>query len=423
MAWHTKKLGEVCSLIKRGIAPKYVESAGIAVINQKCIRDHQINMDPSRRHNHELKAVNPERIVQFGDVLVNSTGTGTLGRVAQMRQHPEEPTTVDTHVTIVRPAPGRFYEPFFGYMMIRIEDELIASGEGASGQTELARSKLEDQFEVSFPDSIDEQKRIVAILDQAFEGIDKAIANTEQNLKNARELFGSSLDKLLSPKQSGWINRSIGQLVSSGTLEKPLDGNHGEIHPKKSDYVQHGVPFVMASDLVPSGVDEMRCNFISEAQAKSLRKGFARSGDVLLSHKGTIGRVALLETQHPYVMLTPQVTYYRVIDSEVLSNEFLYFVFQSGYFQKAIGDIAGAGSTRAYIGITKQLQLRIALPPASEQGAIVHNLRVLNAEAIALQNTYSRKVVSLRELKRSLLQTAFSGELTAATVQEAMRVA
>jgi type I restriction enzyme S subunit len=193
--WEVKKLGEVCSLITRGIAPKYIESGGIRVLNQKCIRGHSINFDLARRNNLELKRVPDARLIEIGDVLINSTGTGTLGRVAQVLETPTEPTTVDTHVTIIRPLKGSFYSAFFGYMLIQIEDELIAAGQGTSGQTELPKKDLEAKFNVSYPTDLAEQKRIVPILDEAFEGLDRARENAEANLKNASDLRQSLLQK------------------------------------------------------------------------------------------------------------------------------------------------------------------------------------------------------------------------------------
>ncbi|TOY93620.1 restriction endonuclease subunit S [Vibrio fluvialis] len=163
MSWQTKKLGDVCDIIKRGIAPKYLEDGGVCVINQQCIRDHAINYDLARRHDVSVKKVPQERYIKVGDVLVNSTGTGTLGRVAQVRNMPVEPSTVDTHVTIVRPKEDYFFDEFFGYMLIMIEDQITSSGEGASGQTELSRTKLEKEFFVSYPTSKSEQQKIVTM--------------------------------------------------------------------------------------------------------------------------------------------------------------------------------------------------------------------------------------------------------------------
>src|SRR5574337_436192 len=110
--WKTKPLGEVCSFLNRGISPRYLESGGICVLNQKCIRDHRVNYEPSRRHDARTKKVGSERLIQAGDVLVNSTGTGTLGRVAQIREAPPEPTTVDSHVTMFALSRGSSIQSF-----------------------------------------------------------------------------------------------------------------------------------------------------------------------------------------------------------------------------------------------------------------------------------------------------------------------
>lgn len=195
--WITATLGEVCALIKRGIAPKYIDEGGICVVNQKCVRDHSINFDMTRRHDNGVKQVNEERLLQLGDVLVNSTGTGTLGRVAQIRNELTEPATVDTHITIVRPKTGKFFNDFFGYMLIEIENEIASSGEGASGQTELARTTLEN-FIVSFPESQTEQQRIAKILDNASADIEKVRVYTETKLKALDELKQSILQKAFS---------------------------------------------------------------------------------------------------------------------------------------------------------------------------------------------------------------------------------
>jgi type I restriction enzyme S subunit len=163
--WQIKKLGEVCSYLNRGISPRYIEVGGICVLNQKCVRNHLVSYEPSRRHDEKAKKVGRDRLIQAGDVLVNSTGTGTLGRVAQLRENPQEPTTVDSHVTIVRPTPRKFFTEFFGYMLIFIENAIKEAGEGCGGQTELARSVLAEKFSVHYPVSLKEQERHVAKLD------------------------------------------------------------------------------------------------------------------------------------------------------------------------------------------------------------------------------------------------------------------
>lgn len=120
---------------------------------------------------------------------------------------------------------------------------------------------------------------------------------------------------------SKWPIKMVEELVSCGALAKPMDGNHGAIHPKTTDFVPQGVPFIMASDLEAGRVNLDSCKFISEAQANSLRKGFSKAGDVLISHKATIDRTAIVqESEYDFIVLTPQVTYYRVLDFAPLNT-------------------------------------------------------------------------------------------------------
>jgi len=201
-----------------------------------------------------------------------------------------------------------------------------------------------------------------------------------------------------------WEETTVGDLVKRGVLERPLDGNHGSIHPKGDDFVATGVPFIMASDLVGGGIDTVKCSFISIEKAKSLRKGFAKRGDVLISHKATLGRTALVgEIPGDFVMLTPQVTYYRPKDATKLNNRYLKYYFDSEQFQQVLQSWAGAGSTRAYIGITDQLRLPVLLPPLAEQKAIAAVLGGID-DKIELNRRMS---ATLEAMARALFQSWF----------------
>jgi type I restriction enzyme S subunit len=309
-------------------------------------------------------------------------------------------------------AGSRLLPEFLYYFFSRqsFRDDGVAQMGGAVGHQRVPKEFLEALL-VPLP-PLPEQKRIVAILDEAFASIDQAKANTERNLANARELFDSYLSRVFEEKGERWESMQIGELVENGILEKPLDGNHGEIHPKKADFVDVGVPFIMASDLKNGLVDQENCNFIRSDQAKTLRKGFAKDQDVLLSHKGTIGRTSILACDSEYVVLTPQVTYYRISNRSRLFNKYLYWFFQSPFFQDQMLDIAGRGSTRAYIGITKQLTLTINLPSLEVQENIVRGLSNLTARISGVLSNYELKHKHCSELKQSILKKAFSGELT-----------
>lgn len=205
-------------------------------------------------------------------------------------------------------------------------------------------------------------------------------------------------------KDAEWKEKTINALVKKNILFPQKDGNHGNIHPKSSDFVNKGIPFVMASDIRNGKIDYSKCKHISKKQADNLQKGFAKEEDVLLTHKGTVGEVAMIrKNDYPYLMLTPQVTYYRVKNKNELSNEFLRSFFLSNDFQKKLLDTSGGG-TRAYVGITAQGKLSITLPPSlSEQQKIANCLTTLNN----LITAETEKLDLLKDHKKGLLQQLF----------------
>lgn len=194
-----------------------------------------------------------------------------------------------------------------------------------------------------------------------------------------------------------WSSLTVQDLVDRSYIAPPMDGNHGEIHPKVSDYVASGVPFIMANNLNDGYVDYENCAFITEQQACTLRKGFAKSKDVLITHKATLGRIAIVSNEYETTILTPQVTYYRALN--YISPEFLRYFFETSEFQKNFEAWAGAGSTRAYIGITKQLELPILLPNEDSMRAITESISKI--EAMRYNNHL--EIIKLSNMQKILL--------------------
>ena len=199
-----------------------------------------------------------------------------------------------------------------------------------------------------------------------------------------------------------WKEYSVQELIELGMLEEPMDGNHGSIHPKSSDYVKSGVPFIMANNLSNGIVDYTNCAYISQQQANTLRKGFAHPGDVLLTHKATIGRTAIVDDRYDTIVLTPQVTYYRVKNG--ISNRYLKYYFDTSTFQQTLANWAGSGSTRAYLGITAQRKLPIVLPPLEQQVRIADILTAFD-DKITLNTAINN---NLEQQADALYQTFFS---------------
>jgi len=140
LGWRVSPLGELSSYLSRGLSPKYLEEGGVCVLNQKCIRNGKVSTASARRHDPAQRSIAGRELTK-GDILVNSTGTGTLGRVAQVMAL-EEPTIVDSHVTVVRANQIACAPSYLCLTLMERQAEIEALGEGSTGQTELSRARL-----------------------------------------------------------------------------------------------------------------------------------------------------------------------------------------------------------------------------------------------------------------------------------------
>ena len=185
--WRTVTLDDITSLVSRGINPQYSDNTEQIVINQKCIRNHMLDLSLARTHTP--KTIN-EKWLQFGDLLINSTGTGTLGRVAQVWFEPKN-LTVDSHITIVRPLREDliFYIGLWGILHESMIESLHT---GSTGQTELPREMVK-AIELLLPDN-ETLNRFNAVIAPIAATI---VLNQEENQKLA-QIRDILLPKLMS---------------------------------------------------------------------------------------------------------------------------------------------------------------------------------------------------------------------------------
>ena len=195
--WPLVTLDSLTSLVSRGITPKYTDNSTQIVLNQKCIRDHYIDVSLGRQH--KPKIIN-EKWLQYGDLLINSTGEGTLGRTAQVWFTPEN-LTVDSHVTIVR-AKNQLLLFYIGLWGITHEREIEALHTGSTGQTELPRDRVK-AMELNLPDN-DTLTRFNSVITPLVSTI---IVNQRENTRLA-----SIRDALLPKLMSGELDISGVQL-------------------------------------------------------------------------------------------------------------------------------------------------------------------------------------------------------------------
>lgn len=191
--WVVRTLGSLVIELRRGISPKYTDEDGILVINQRCIRDHLVNFSLARRNNTKLQKVEG-REIQVGDVLVNSTGVGTLGRLANIRYLPE-PAVVDSHITVVR-ASDEISPLFLNEYMLTKESFIEASGAGSTGQTELRKQVLEELFVVVPNRALTDN--LIDHFETIIKPISSLIAKGVQECQSLTQLRDTLLPKLLS---------------------------------------------------------------------------------------------------------------------------------------------------------------------------------------------------------------------------------
>jgi len=269
------------------------------------------------------------------------------------------------------------------------------------------------QFEIWLP-SKEEQQKIVDVIWTIQRNLEKGIEFIRIVEKLKKGITQRLLTKGIGHKKfktteegqipEEWHKKKVFELIDDGCILEIQDGNHGEVHPKLSDFASDGIPFVTANCLSNNRLDFHKCKYLPNLWLKKLRVGFAKSNDVLLTHKGTIGLCAIVPRSIDTIILSPQVTYYRLTHS--ISRDFLYYYFQSDLFQNQLIKV-GKQTTRYYIGITQQKLLSINLPPLQEQQKIASILSNVDDLLQELKGYNER----MQSLKKVLIQEFLLGKI------------
>jgi len=257
-------------------------------------------------------------------------------------------------------------------------------------------------IEIPFPKSLLEQQRIVAILDEAFTAIERAKANAEQNLKNAKELFDSYLQSVFENRGEGWEEKPLQEIVDSKcTL------SYGIVQP--GDEFPDGLPIIRPTDLTAKFIDLVGLKLIDPKLADSYKRTTLIGDELLLCVRGNTGVISIATEQLKGANVTRGIVPIR-FNPEFLKTAFGYYQFISDFIMKQIkGKTYGAALMQINIGELRKISMLI--PPLSEQQTIVQKLDFLSAETKRLEAIYQQKIDNLEELKKSILQKAFNGEL------------
>lgn len=246
---------------------------------------------------------------------------------------------------------------------------------------------------------LEEQKRIVAILDQAFADIDQARATAETNLKNARELFDSYLQQVFSQRGEGWVISKIGEVakVSYGYTEKAV---HEKVGPH----------FLRITDIQDGYVDWTKVPYctISETDYKKYK---LMTGDIVFARTGaTTGKSYLLDNP-PESVAASYLIRLRLTCKDILPEYISLFFQTTSYWDNVKTGMTG--SAQGGFNASKLSDLILAYPRNIErQIEICNELASLESHIQMLKAIYTKKLSLLNDLKKSILQTAFAGELT-----------
>ena len=237
-----------------------------------------------------------------------------------------------------------------------------------------------------------EQQRIVSILDQAFAAIDKAKANAEQNLKNAKELFESYLQGVFEKKGDSWEEKTIGEIGSPKMCKRIF---------KKETTSDGDIPFYKIGTFGKEPDAFISKELYSEYREKY---SFPDIGAALISASGTIGRRVRYNGEPAYFQ-DSNIVWIDNDESQVL-NDYLYEFYGACNW----GASKGATISRLYNDNLKRI--KISFPKSrAEQQSLVRKLDALRAKTQKLEAVYQKKMDDLEELKKSILQKAFTGEL------------
>lgn len=406
-AWVSKRLSEVTSKIGSGATPLGGEAAykqhGIALIRSLNVHDGEFRLKDLAFLDQVQASRLDNVVVESDDILLNITGAS----VARCCLVPEVilPARVNQHVAIVRPLQNFLLPKFLQYMLVSrdCKDRLLHTGESAgSTRQALTKAQLQD-FVVRFPESINEQRRIVTLLDEAFADIATAKANAEKNLQNAEALFQSQLTTLFNRPAKNAARTTIGQ-ATGGVFTGPFGSL---LH--KQDYVENGIPLVNPAHISQNGIEPDQRKTVSNETAQRLANYIMRAGDIVIGRRGEMGRCALITAvEDGWLCGTGS---FFIKPSPRCDAGYLVHLLRSDQCKKQLEKIAG-GAVMPNLSNTDLSNFALELPPVEDQKQIVKQIELAKQEVENLKSIYRQKLTVLDDLKKSLLHQAFSGQLS-----------
>ncbi|TXI66995.1 MAG: restriction endonuclease subunit S [Flavobacterium sp.] len=395
--WEVKKLGEICDF-QNGFAfkSKTYKEDGKPILRITNIQNQLLEInDLVYFHENDYKE-NFDRFKVYKDDLVIAMSGATTGKLGINKS--DIVFYLNQRVGKFIPKENLSKTYLYYFLSTKVEESLrIAAG---AAQPNLSTEQI-NNFEIPLS-PLQEQQRIVAILDEAFTAIDKAKANIEQNLKNAKELFESELQRIFSEKGDGWEEKRLEEVV-----DENCNLSYGIVQP--GDEFPDGLPVIRPTDLTQKLITTKGLKLIDPKLSEAYKRTLLKGGELLICVRGNTGVVSVATNELKGANVTRGIVPI-VFNSELIFQDFGYYLLISSYFQKQIKEKTyGAALMQINIGDLRKVHSKY--PSLKKQIEIVSKLDTLHEQTKKLEAVYAQKLQDLEELKKSVLQKAFSGEL------------
>ena len=386
MVWGVKKLGDVCDILdnkRKPITKKHRVAGEFPYYGATGILDYV----------HEY--IFDEKLILIGEDGAKWERGDNTSFIVNGKYW------VNNHAHVIRPHRDIIMDEWIVYFLNSSDLTKYATGLTVP---KLNQEKLRS---ITLPvPTLQIQKQIVAILDKAFEKISKAKENTEQNLENAKEVFESYLQSVFENKGEGWEEKKLGELtLKIGSGATPKGG--------QASYKDIGTSLIRSMNVYDEGFKKKNLAFIDDNQASKLNNVNVQEQDVLLNITGgSVARCCIVPLKYLPARVNQHVSIIRVKKNVLIPNLLHYILISKENKNKLLG-IGELGATRQAITKTQIENFKITYPSKiDEQNELLNNIRFFKTKSLALGSIYSQKLQSLEELKQSILQKAFAGELT-----------
>lgn len=395
--WQIKKLKEICNF-QRGLT--YSKKDEVDFSENIVLRSNNIdlissslNLDELRYIDNKIVIPDSKKIKKESIIICTANGSKShLGKIALIDK--DYGYSFGGFMGQLIPNNEINYKYFF---YVLISDLYKKHLDKISSGANINNLKFSDLSELQIPlPPLSEQKRIVKILDETFEKVEKVKENAEKNLKNSKALFESYLQSIFIKKGENWEEKTLGDVYDV------RDGTHDS--PK---YQKEGYALITSKNLKRDELDYRRIKYISEKDYKKINdRSKVHKGDILFAMIGTIGNPVVVKVDPDFAI--KNVALFKVPTGQ--DSFFLkYFLDSKFVIDKMMNE--AKGTTQKFVGLGYLRDFKIRLPELIEQKAIVKKLDALSEQTKKLEEIYKKKLANLEELKKSVLKKAFSGEL------------